>query len=452
MTTPVTGLGLRRLGRNMTGTLARQVAGMLLALGLSLLIARVFGPDGNGRYALLVLVAGLLANVLNLGIPAANVYYVARGRVPVAVALRTTLWLWAALAILGAGMGGLVLGLWGARAFPGTPTASLFVGLAVFPATLLQALLVSLLQARQDFARYNRAVLAAPAFALAFSAAAIFWLGTGVVGAFVGYGLGQLVAAAIALAGVRTHIDRAPDRARSVAPDYARDCIAYGWKAHLSNILAFVNYRADIFLVNLLVGPAATGIYIIAVQLCERLWMVSQSVSTVLLPRLSELHGNGADGPELSALVGRWVFYFSIIMAMAMGVVVRPVIEILYGGAYAGASAAVYWLLPGIALGALSRVIANDFAARGRPELNTYLAIAVLTVNILGNVVLIPVFGINGAAMATTLAYALNATAKVLIRARLDGRPWHRLVLPTAQDRLLLLRGCRWVREVAAPR
>ncbi|MEK9667087.1 MAG: hypothetical protein VW701_08020, partial [Deltaproteobacteria bacterium] len=35
----------------------------------------------------------------------------------------------------------------------------------------------------------------------------------------------------------------------------AKKTLGYGWKAHLSNILAFVNYKADIFLVNFFMGP-----------------------------------------------------------------------------------------------------------------------------------------------------------------------------------------------------
>ncbi|WP_269851929.1 oligosaccharide flippase family protein [Methanosarcina horonobensis] len=52
--------------------------------------------------------------------------------------------------------------------------------------------------------------------------------------------------------------------------NYTKECLGYGWKAHLSNILAFVNYRADLFLVNFFLTPAATGIYLIAVQIAEK--------------------------------------------------------------------------------------------------------------------------------------------------------------------------------------
>ena len=73
---------------------------------------------------------------------------------------------------------------------------------------------------------------------------------------------------------------------------YLRPALGYGVKAHLGNLVAFLNYRMDIFLVNLFVGPGGAGLYSIAVRLVEQLWMISRAVSTVLLPRLSAMMGD----------------------------------------------------------------------------------------------------------------------------------------------------------------
>jgi len=72
----------------------------------------------------------------------------------------------------------------------------------------------------------------------------------------------------------------------------------------------------------------------------------------------------------------------------------------------------------------LSRVLANDIAARGRPELNIWTAIITFIVNIVGNVLLIPEYGIKGAAIATTLSYIATTIACIIFYAKLSLNPW----------------------------
>lgn len=444
-------MGLRRLGRNVTATLIRQMASVVLSLGLSLLLARSLGPEGNGQYTLLVLLPTLLSSLANFGIAPANVYFVGRGTVTVTTALRATLRLWALISSVSVGLGAIVIVAYGSAIMPGVPIRLLIVALAVFPVTLLESLVISFFQARQDFGRYNRVTLVSPVCTLLLAGIAILALDLGVAGGFAAYGLGHAIGLVVAIIAVRTHKKASSQESSETVGAYARQCVAYGWKAHLSNVLTFVNYRADVFLVNLLINPAATGIYIIAVQLCERLWMLSKSVSTVLLPRLAQLHSAGDQGPRLAILVARWVLFISLAASLILAAVAGPLIELLFGRAYSAAAGAVLVLLPGVVLGSLSRVLANDLAAQGRPEINMYLSVLVMLVNIVGNVVLIPSLGLIGAAMATTIAYSLNAVAKVYVHSRLVGHSWQHAVLPNREDWAVLVRGYVRLRRMAQP-
>lgn len=65
------------------------------------------------------------------------------------------------------------------------------------------------------------------------------------------------------------------------------------------------------------------------------------------------------------------------------------------------------WLLPGVVVMAWGRVLANGASARGKPGVYLAATSLGLVVNVIANVVLIPRYGIVGAAVATTLVYAL---------------------------------------------
>ena len=113
-------------------------------------------------------------------------------------------------------------------------------------------------------------------------------------------------------------------------------------------------------------------------------------------------------------------------------------IVLFFGSKYINATGALIWLLPGIVLGSLSRILSNDIAAKGKPELNMYVAFFVVSVNIIANIILIPAMGINGAALATTIAYSVNAIAKLYLYARLSGNMWWQPLLLDRTDIALI--------------
>ncbi|PQP32775.1 hypothetical protein C6A36_02695, partial [Desulfobacteraceae bacterium SEEP-SAG10] len=90
-------------------------------------------------------------------------------------------------------------------------------------------------------------------------------------------------------------------------------------------------------------------------------------------------------------------------------------INLLYGAEFMPGVQTFRILLIGIVLGAFSRVLANDIAARDLPQYNFYTSIAVVSVNVTMNFILIPKWGIIGAAVATSSAYGFNSILKICI-------------------------------------
>jgi O-antigen/teichoic acid export membrane protein len=429
---------LPALGAAIGGTLGRQAAVLVAGLGFAILCARVLGPAGNGAFAIAVLVPALLSRFLELGIVPASVYIVNRGE-PLAVVLRSTLRLGAMLSVVGLACGSGLLVLYGARMFPGVSPALLWGGLALFPLMLLHALIAGLLQARQDFRAYNTALLVAPVTTLAVGAAGFVLVGaTGDV-ALAAVAAGHLIAFAIAGLALAAHLKTAAVSAPDPHRSAVRPLLSFGWRSHGANVLTFVNQRLALLLLTVYLGPAATGIYVVGAQLAERLWILSEAVSTVLFPRLSALHLHEAERRRLTPLLGRMVLALSAVAALALALVGRPVIQLLFGDAYAAAYLPMLWLLPGVVALSLSRVLSSDIAARGRPGLNALIAALALVCNVGLAWWLIPAFGMAGAAAAASVVYLLVTLVKVVFYLQLTGGSWHALA-----------RG-GWLRSTAAP-
>lgn len=437
-------LGLRMLGVNAGRTLVTNIATILLGLGLSILLARGLGTEANGVYALALLLPTMLATLMNLGLGPANVYHIGRGDLTPRQALFASLYAWTLLTAVGVIVTPLVLAWKGAEWFPGVPNAVLFMAVISFPMTLLQGYFASLLQGVQDFKRFNRLTIVTPFVTLVLSAILILGFRTGVMGAVVAYTVGQAISLGLAWYVLAPHVRPVGDRARLSFLEtlgYLRTSISYGWKAHLSNMIAFINYRTDVYLVNLFMSPAYTGVYWVAIQMAERMWIIANVVSTVLIPRLSQLHTEEEKRLAITPIVTRFVLGTTILACLLLALISKPFIYLLFGEAFAGARMALLLLLPGVLAGSVMKVISNDFAARGKPEINSAVSAVTVVVNIVANVLLIPRYGINGGAIAATISYVISLAMKLAIYPRFSHRPWYELLVPTKDDVALVREG-----------
>lgn len=423
---------MRRVALDIGLTFSRQFLAGLIQLGMLLIIARGLGPEGAGMYALALLLPTMMSQLLSLGLASANVFFVASRQFPLTQVWVASRDLVLAMSALGLALGaGLVLPL-GDLVFPGIPETVLLSALLVYPTSLMKSVVSGLFQALQDFRAFNIAVLVQPVLALIGTC--VLWLSGSMDIAMVVIvvALSHALSLIVALAMLSR---RTPLAATGVARmEYLRCAISYGAKAHLGNIMTFLNYRLDMFLVNLLAGPAAAGIYTVAVRLTEQLWMISQAVSTIIFPRLSAMAGDEAARRAFTPFMARIVFWTTLIASGLLAAIAQPAIQFLFGSEFIDASIAVLILLPGIVVFSAGRVIANDFAARSWVGINMTMALLVLLINTFANLLFIPQFGFLGAALATSLSYLLSVIVRLVLQSRLVGVPWLECFVPTRRD------------------
>ncbi|MCI5130486.1 MAG: hypothetical protein D3904_02935, partial [Candidatus Electrothrix sp. EH2] len=383
-----------------------------------------------------LLLPSMLSTFLNLGIAPANVYYIGSGQVSVREALLANSRIYIFLIIIGLSFGVVAI-IWKSELwFPGISQNLLWLALFVFPINLMQAYLLSFFKGLQRFNIFNLILLIHP-FLFLIVVAVMAFLAIKNMAMILSYYLATLlIGSLVAFWQLKKilHDDEVKKETQ-----YIKKSITYGLKAHLGNIFAFLNYKADIFLVNFFLGASSAGLYVVAVLIAERLWLISQAVSTVLFPRLSQLSHDEETRKQLTPLISRWVLVVTCAIGCVLCLIAYWLILIIFGSDYLGAVTPLLILIPGIVLGASSRVLAHDIAARGRPELNMYTSVFVVLINIAGNIILIQIYGLNGAALATTVAYSLNFILRLFIYGQFTGNRWTLSIIPSTQDIELFL-------------
>ena len=166
-------------------------------------------------------------------------------------------------------------------------------------------------------------------------------------------------------------------------------------------------FHVDVVMVRLIAGDSETGFYKAALALAEYIWFVPLSLQTLLLHSTSNHWVDGRTGrlTELSTKITRYVLLFTGLLAVGLFVLAGRVLPIYFGDPYAVAEAALLLLLPGTIGFALARPLyaINQSSGTLSPLIAATAVAAV--VNVVLNAVLIPQYGIAGAAVATSVGY-----------------------------------------------
>lgn len=419
--------------RGTTVTFISGVLNLLLGVGTSVILARVLGPEGRGLYALAVLLPSLIVTFGNLGIGPATVYYVARMEFPRQEILGNNV-----LFSLGVGSIGILAGLvvvlfFRETVFPGVSPGYLLLALALMPVEVFFSYVRYVLLGAQRIKEFNYVQIAHSVLFLGFIALALLGLRAGVTGAILAGLLTWLIVDALVCRlakRIAGGIDFKPNTS------YMKRAATYGVQAHISNILGFLNYRVDMFLVNGFLGPAAVGLYAVGVGLVEKLWMISHAASTVLFPRVAA-ESKEEIRKEFTPLVARTVLWMTSLGALALALLSRWIVLLLYSETFLPAVGALQALLVGIVSLSVGRVLANDISGRGFPGLNIYIGIAAIATNIALNLLWIPRYGIVGAAWASTVSYTVSFLSALIFYCRLSGNSWTKAVFPQRGDWVL---------------
>jgi O-antigen/teichoic acid export membrane protein len=133
--------------------------------------------------------------------------------------------------------------------------------------------------------------------------------------------------------------------------------------------------------------------------------------STLLLPQLSVMVSNG-ELDKIRALVDRFLPYWFLATSVLFSVVLLAagvLVPVIFGRAFAPSASVLAVLMVATSALALFNAFSPLISALGATWALTGIALAAGAVNVIMDLLLIPKYGIRGAAVATVLAYGVSA-------------------------------------------
>jgi len=421
------GLSARRSGlaRVVLANTSARVAAIVGLAAATIVVAQVGGPADVGVYALLRMLPGLVGVLAVGGLPGALGYFLSEPR-------RSTPRLWPTLfAILACGslLGVLVwlvvTPLLASTFFPGDSTATIGWAGATVASQLLLTIGKTALQGLQD-RRGGDLVIAAEE--LAFLPCYVVPVALGVQGTpalVVGLLLADLLVAVEAWRRVARRTGWRPG-ARGVRhvggprADLAREVLTYGVRGQVGGMITLLNLRLDFAVLGAMAGPAVLGTYAVASKYAELLRLPGTALTWVCYPMLAGMRPDAASRQARRLVVP--ALAANVLAAAPFLLLAGPVTTLLYGHRFDGAVAPARVLIAGMLLGSAAGVASGFLYGRGRPGLNSWALGLGLAVTVVLDLLLIPAYGVMGAAVASTTTYLLADATLVWLLLRVSER------------------------------
>jgi O-antigen/teichoic acid export membrane protein len=178
--------------------------------------------------------------------------------------------------------------------------------------------------------------------------------------------------------------------------------LKFGTRAWGADILGTVANQVDRVLVVGMLAPSAMGLYVVAQSLANLLSVIPNAAIPVILPRVA-----GKPVEEIVTITGAAVRFAGLLMcaaALPMFFGGTFMMRLVYGSKFAGAGAILPFLILESILDGLTAVLSQAFMASGFPGMMTFLQGCGVLTAIPLMYLLIPRFGVRGAAGALMLA------------------------------------------------
>jgi O-antigen/teichoic acid export membrane protein len=188
----------------------------------------------------------------------------------------------------------------------------------------------------------------------------------------------------------------------SVRPN-VRKLIREGLELFLTEILALVYFRSDVFIMAKMRGLSDTGVYQIAYKIFDLCLSLFAGFLQAAFPRMAR--NNTKEMVRSHLLTGS-----ALLMVPVVGVILlrHPILNV-FQKQYTNGSTALIWLMLTVPLVYINSTLANATIVAGRVRLLGTLALLLVVMNIGLDLVLIPRWSMSAAAFVTFFCEVFSA-------------------------------------------
>lgn len=438
--TPLASSEQRAFGSFASGvalTFATRLLMLAGVIGASVIVARWLGPEGLGALAVVNATVALALQIGSAGLPSANTYFISRDRNRLAPVWANSI-VFALVAGSLLALGVVVLAKLKPALFGGVSESLLTIAAISIPFQLLTLLGLNVLLALDRIGQLNLLDSMSPALAL-ISAIIVLVILRSKLTVLLSFNTAAAIVLSLVLIWVIARLLARQKERTPARPDLSliKEMLVYGGKFYVSIMAGAVIFRVDLLFVNHFRGEGEAGVYAVAAQVSFLLMLLPGVIAALLFPRVASDQDTRG---EFAIQVTRHASFLMMILCVAAAAT-SFALPLIYGPRFADASVQLLILLPGIFLVSIESVLVQHFTGTGLPLAIPLFWLVTLALNLGMNFALVPTLGARGAALSSTVSYALIfALVAIYFCLKTGRRPGEMFILSGRELRELLSR------------
>lgn len=394
----------------------------------SIIVTRILGPSNRGIMEILIQTPFLLVNLGNFGINFANTHYVGRKKYSIELIASNSLSISLILGVILIFIAYISFFFYRRTVFKDISLYYTYLVFPIIPFLLFHKYIQYIIVGKEEITARNIIVILPAVINFILTIFLIVIIKLNVLGVLIASFASNCFAFLICY----YYISRKSEIRLSFDYKLFVESVKFGLIPFLTLCVINLIYRADIFLIKYYLDNTAVGLYSLGVTIVEKVWLLAEAIGLVLFARISNISENEANA--LTPVVCRLCLFSSFLVGIILFVSARIFIPFIFGDEFQESVKPLLILSPGIVLMTLFIILNYDLTGRGRAKITLYVFIIALFINIILNLIFIPTYGINGAAMASTVSYSIGSLGLAMVYAKINSISFVDLILPQKID------------------
>lgn len=239
--------------------------------------------------------------------------------------------------------------------------------------------------------------------------ATVLLIGLGVIGAAIGY----LVAAVVLVAITGLFLVKSfpvISAKMNINRELTKKMLLFSFPVFLSSVAGTILGYTDTIVITFFMSVKEVGLYQVAFPTSQMLWVLTGSLSVIILPIISEMSAKKdfKNISEILSLLSKYLFVLVLPIVIMLVAFPELVINILFGSNFIAAAPVLQILVLSSLFYPIFSLLSASMVAIGKPALNTKIIAFMSLINLAMNLLLVPSIGIIGAGISTTVSYFIG--------------------------------------------
>ncbi|MDO8563385.1 MAG: flippase [Nanoarchaeota archaeon] len=188
-----------------------------------------------------------------------------------------------------------------------------------------------------------------------------------------------------------------------------KDIFSYSWPLIFVGAVYTIFGWTDSFVIGYFLDAVQVGFYNVAFTLISLFGIAPEIFKQIFFPLIMKEYSNKNKDriKELSKQVAKWIFVINLPLFIFIFIFPGAFLNIIFGAQYLVAENTLRILAIGGLLTSLGTLLSNLLSMKGKTKIILINLIVVSLIDLLMNIILVPKYGINGAALSTIFNMAL---------------------------------------------